>query len=360
MNNIKNNLFQRFFKKRSSADEAKAVFEWIADESNGKEVNELFKTRWNKLDDEQDAFFIKRDIKDEIYYNVLSNIEQHGQAKINNQGSYLYNVQSTGKTVRLIAAVIVLLIISGIVSFFYLSEQSVTAPVANQVRQVEKSTQRGERLTTKLPDGTTVILNANSSISYPERFSENERKVELDGEGYFKIKDDIHRPFIVKSGLVETKALGTAFNVREDKLSGEVIVSLTDGKVVVKSYTDNDISPDTQNAHILDVGEEIKFGNEGELVSIEKFECKEAIGWKDGVLLFNGANVDELAEKLENWYDVNLQLINKPDHKWSFTSTYKNESLENVLKGLQFSKNIRYEINGKEVVIIFNNKTNRI
>ncbi len=99
------------------------------------------------------------------------------------------------------------------------------------------TTPRGSQYSIVLPDGSKVWLNAASSLKFPVVFNGNERKIELDGEGYFKVAPDKNKPFKVVTGNQMVQALGTTFNV--NAYSDEVVVSTTlvEGSVVVTGIT---------------------------------------------------------------------------------------------------------------------------
>lgn len=353
MSKLKKNLFERFFNKRSSAEEAKEIFEWLKDEENSNEAKDLFQTRWNRVD-EISNLNINEDKENDIYFNILEEIEKKNKVSTE---YYLHKKaikkQPINRRPWIAAVVAVLIFVTGAIPLYLVNFSQEKGQVENNVATVTKITRKGEKLTTKLPDGTRVLMNAMSKIEFPEEFRGAVRKIRVEGEAYFEVAKDIQKPFIVKSGAIETKALGTEFNVRTNRANGEIVVSLKEGKVLVQpTYQSN-----TKNrGHILRPGEQIIFDHEGNLLTLEDFDYDKSIGWKDGTLYFDEANIDELINKLEGWYGVEISLINRPSGNWRFTSVYKDESLENVLRGLQFAKDISYEIEGEKVKIIFNHK----
>ena len=123
-------------------------------------------------------------------------------------------------------------IVLGIAIVLYLS-QSTTG-----INYLTKSTERGQKATITLSDGSTVRLNSESSITYPESFAEEIRELELVGEAFFDIKKDQDRPFIVSSHKIETTVLGTSFNINAYD-STAVSVALVSGKVKVNTTQNN-------------------------------------------------------------------------------------------------------------------------
>ena len=98
----------------------------------------------------------------------------------------------------------------------------------------QKVTQSGQKSTLVLADGTQIRLNAESSLSYPEKFEGNTREVVLEGEAFFDVARDESRPFIIKSGDLVTTVLGTTFNVKAFP-NEQMAVTVVSGKVAVQA-----------------------------------------------------------------------------------------------------------------------------
>lgn len=86
-----------------------------------------------------------------------------------------------------------------------------------------------------LPDQTKVTLNRYSSLTYPDRFKEDRREVQLQGEAYFEVEKDARHPFVVKADPVEVEVLGTHFNVEAYPGDAEVKTTLLEGSVAVNA-----------------------------------------------------------------------------------------------------------------------------
>ena len=91
-----------------------------------------------------------------------------------------------------------------------------------------------------LADSTHIILNKNSSLSYPEYFDGNTRTVTLTGEAFFEVKHNEKLPFIIIAGNTETKVLGTSFNIKEDSKRKKVEISVVTGKVMFSARNDTE------------------------------------------------------------------------------------------------------------------------
>jgi len=217
----------------------------------------------------------------------------------------------------------------------------------DQVNWITKSTDKGQQLTIRLVDGTQVVLNANSSITYPEFFNEHTRKVEVTGEVYFEVAHDPEHPFVVDAGVFSSKVLGTSFNVINRADEQLNMVSLVSGKVEVTQKTQK------QNV-ILAPGEEVVTTTTSGF-SKRSFNIQHRVAWKNKIIHFSGADYIKVFDVLENWYGVNIDYKAPESHyrPWKLTAAYENESLEMVLNSLSESYGIKYYINGKDVTIKF-------
>lgn len=192
----------------------------------------------------------------------------------------------------------------------------------------EFSTPSGQRAQLKLHDGTTVWLNARSTLRYPNKFSKEERKVELNGEAFFEVKPNREVPFIVSTDKVDIKVFGTKFNVFAYKGYPEFNTSLIEGAVDVYNKD-----------------------NESEAVRLRPHECalllddklqkfvydnSDFLLWKEGIYAFDDAPFSEIIKKLELYYDVTIIQNNKKLDQYRFSGKFRQrDGVENVLETLQ-------------------------
>lgn len=229
-------------------------------------------------------------------------------------------------------------------SIFFLNPEVITEQEHSVAATVTKETKPGEKLKTWLPDGTVVILNSGSKLSYPENFTDSLRLVHLTGEGYFEIAKDINRPFTVKIQSMEITALGTEFGVNayDNNLNDQV--ALVSGKLLIRNNENEEVR--------IDSGQALSLSRVDFSLSMSDIDYVAQVGWKDGLLYFSNSSIDEIIRTLEMNYGVQF-LFDKQLNtiRDAYTGTFKNESLENVMKVLSFSLNFKYDINGKTVII---------
>ena len=241
------------------------------------------------------------------------------------------------------------IVIAGLV-FLYKSEQK--APPAKQIARITKTNPYGQKSQIRLPDGSTVKLNAGSEITYLSNFAED-RKVNLEGEAFFDVIKDTRHPFRVEAGKIEVAVLGTSFDVKAfaDEPTEEVVV--VSGKVMAYNTSQNQstfqamLSPNEMISFKKSTGDYLK-------TQSGKFQ----IAWTDGTLHFENAGFEKVAKELERWYGYTFVFPQNDEQQFpgKINGTFTDKSLEEILEGLKFSVDIRYRIDKVHKQIIINKK----
>lgn len=206
--------------------------------------------------------------------------------------------------------------------------------------------QKGERASVILPDGTRVYLNAESSLSYPASFTLKNRTVRLTGEAYFEVKHDASAPFIVETDEVEVKVLGTTFNLCANLHDKWFEASLVEGSIEVTPYKypqkQVHLSP-LQKAHYnLQTGD----------LNIIKTDLHVETAWKRGDLIFRNQPFLQIVEKLEAFYGVSIQVKGSYPAEL-FTGSYHETDVIEVLKNLQQHYTFDYQKSGNDISLKF-------
>lgn len=175
-----------------------------------------------------------------------------------------------------------------------------------------------------LPDGTIISLNHLTTIEYPEEFSQNERRVKLVGEAFFKVKKDTAKPFIIEAQNAIITVLGTSFNVKalEEDVAVEVLVE--EGLVQLSN-------PDQTQSTKLHVGEKGIFIKETNEVKKETDIDAESLYWLNKTLLFRNTNLSAVFETLERLYSVEIQVENQLILNCQLTAKFSNESIDHII-----------------------------
>lgn len=215
---------------------------------------------------------------------------------------------------------------------------------------VEITTPRMVKDTIRLPDGSTIVLNAGSRLHYPEHFSNTERSIWLEeGEGFFEAVHDPARPFVVHTGALTTTALGTSFNIRTYATENKVTVALFTGKVKVDHLN---TAGNKASSLVLMPSEQVNFDRRQLSLRKTSFaKPEEVAGWKKGYLIFKDASYNEIVNGIENHFGVTV--INQSSKtEWDYTGTFRNESLTDLMKTLCLATSLSYSINKDTVYLV--------
>jgi hypothetical protein len=200
---------------------------------------------------------------------------------------------------------------------------------------------RGGEYQLILADGSKVWMNSASSLRYPTSFSGSERKVYLSGEAYFEVAKNAKMPFIVKTDRADVQVLGTHFNVMAYDDENTCKTTLLEGAVKVQSsIAVNEIKP----------GQQAIIDNQGQQKITSDINVEEEVAWKNGLFIFNKANIKDVLQQVSRWYDIEVVYEGKvPDLQFSGQLSRKVDfyGFTNILKyaGLNFT------IKGKTVIV---------
>ncbi len=278
--------------------------------------------------------------------DVLENINKNKKSvRSNRRISLLPSVRSVYRY----AAVLLILLVFAMLFWNEISQISwqTSAPEAVKIDAVTKSTQRGQKLSLALPDGTRVKLNAETKITFHEDKQSNIRTVYLEGEAFFDVAHDEHKPFKIYTDRVETTVLGTTFNINAYPENQDIKVAVLSGKVKVESKSSGTLV----NRNILVPEEMYIFNKKSQEIAKSKVSVNEIIAWKDEIILFKDASYEEIRNTLERWYKVEFVVKPGLQVKEDFSGRYQNQSLERVLEGLNFTSNFHYDLRGNKVFI---------
>ena len=201
----------------------------------------------------------------------------------------------------------------------------------------------GQRTELILTDGTKVWLNSKSTFSFPNIFSEKNRNVSLDGEGYFDVTNNKKQPFIVSTLKYDIKVWGTQFNVIAYSASNIFETSLLKGSIEL-------LNPGTDKGVLILPNERI-FLNADHLVRAPISNYNHFL-WKDGIISFDNESFPEMITKLELYFDLQIINKNKTILRNRYTGKFRTkDGVEHILKVLQLSNRFRYKIDDKFNII---------
>jgi transmembrane sensor len=244
--------------------------------------------------------------------------------------------------------------------------------VAQAVHNEEVQARAGARTKLLLPDGTQVWLNSNSKLNYSNAFNVMDREVSLEGEAFFDVTQNPQLPFIVHAASIDIQVLGTSFAVKSYPRDATVEATLLKGAIQIsrkgsfnatriilkpnEKLVFNKVPLPENMAHLAtavhdghrSVSADISVNPiRPDLPDSDKVET----GWMYNRLVFDGDNMQELAAKLERWYDVRISIRDEKLNRYHFGGAFQNEPIEEALKALQYTADFSYKIKGKEIEI---------
>lgn len=215
---------------------------------------------------------------------------------------------------------------------------------ADNVGQRTLSTPKGGQIAAILADGTKVWLNAESSITFPTRFDQTNRIVDITGEVYFEVAQKKDQPFLVHTRQQTIRVLGTHFNINAYRERNRVRTSLLEGRVAV-SAGGNQIE--------LKPGQMCLWNeNKGGLAVENIADLDNLLAWKSGMFSFDKSNIVDIMHTLSRWYDIEVIFEKGSYSDCIFDGMIsKKESFEQVLRVLATSQQLAFEVKGRKVTV---------
>ncbi len=183
----------------------------------------------------------------------------------------------------------------------YHTRQDMVANARDLPEKHSLTVPRGQTFKIILSDGTEVYMNTDSRLVYPDHFTGAERSVFLEGEAYFKVARDEHHPFIVRTRSLQTRVLGTEFNVSSYPGS-EVQVTLIEGSVEVSDA-------DRQATTRIVPGEQASLLADGD-IAVQKVDVSSYVHWKEGYFYYDNVPLLDIMKDLGRWYNVSVVFCN--------------------------------------------------
>ncbi len=334
-NNINlNEYLEKLLSGEMGAAEKERLRFYISLGFRDNKLDELMQQHWEGIEQEK---FEQNDLSlqqlKEKIWSKISNIEDK-QKRLVDWKTYLVRI----------AAVLFLPLLISSVYLFYLLNQNNLMDGQSAMQQVFATP--GSRVHFILPDKSEVWLNSGSTLEYPVDFNtKKQRKVKLNGQGYFNVSHDKKHPFIVETGELNIKVLGTSFDVSTYTNDQFISSTLEEGSIELL---------DSQGKEIvrLDPGQKAMLDKETHKLSIEKIDTRLTTSWKDGKLIFKNTPLNEVAKQMERWFNCSIHV--SPELLSSdilYTATIQNETLGEVLKMIELSTSVTTRIENREVDI---------
>jgi transmembrane sensor len=202
---------------------------------------------------------------------------------------------------------------------------------------------RGGQYQLVLSDGSKVLLNAASSLTYPAEFNGRYRNVELKGEGYFEVAKNASKPFIVKANDVEVRVLGTHFNISAYSDDANITTTLIEGAVSMnKGKQARLLAPGQQGISAYTTGE----------ISVQPANIEQTMGWVKGKFVFKDLNIKEIMKIAGRWYDIEVEYRGNVQSKKFGGTTSRFSNITELLDYMKITGGVNYKIEGRRVILM--------
>lgn len=271
----------------------------------------------------------------ELYAAFLQHTAKTGG---NRRGSFLYRQR------RWLGYAAMLLVVATMTFFAY---QRGEHHVRKAFADIQVEAPSGSRTKALLPDGTVVWLNSRSKLTYSQGYGLNDRKVTIDGEGYFEVQHNKDLPFSVNSKALRVSVLGTKFSFRDYPDDTEAEVMLEEGSVKL----DNLVGAD--RPQLMTPGQKVVLDKKTGTMTTTACDVNTISLWSQGMIVFNDASLDEIAKRIERSYNVTVYIQDGTIRKYRFNGDFvrQEQSLKEVLDALADTGRLHYRLQGRTVTI---------
>lgn len=344
----------------ADANERNAFNKWLAEDKNNSKLYAELKQIWEKTGNIQ--HYKNLDLKS-AWDKMLSK-----QPELSGTHKKAFSKQLKNK-IRPLLRIAAIFLIGFFVAWF--ANKLIPGEQAENYHKIVVP--RGQKSEVILADGTQIWLNSESKLSYPANFTGKNREVHLSGEAFFKVTHNSENPFIVKTSDINIQVHGTSFNVKSYPKDGIVETTLIDGSISIMRQNSKrrhrntiQLKPNQKAVYIKGQGK-IKLSDLRELhknakdkkqklsrkkiIVSDKADTEKITAWKDKKLIFRNEKFDELANRLERWYDVEITITNPELTQYHYSGTIENETIHDVLEIIKLTLPIKYTIKHKNIHI---------
>lgn len=321
------------------------ISKYLSSQASPEEIQELHE-RIEKSEQERSEFATLKNIwvfsrsqmlttqKAERFDKVMDRINRNFKPKRN---------FSLPKIYRYAASLLFPVLLAGTAWLYY--TQYIADP---EMRYAEVVAPPKTNMQITLPDHTTVWLSPESKLRYPLVYSRKERRVFMEGEGYFEVVPDPEHPFIVDTKNVDVEVFGTSFNLEAYSSDQKIKTTLVRGSVKFMESV-------TNQSKMMKPGEQLTFNLTDHNITVEEVNTDIYRLVKDGVLLFKRNDLHEVCNKLERWFMVPVDYKGNINKDLLFTAKFEGESLPAILRIVSKTIPIKYRIFKDHVEIIDRN-----
>jgi ferric-dicitrate binding protein FerR (iron transport regulator) len=304
------NLLAKYMAGEAGDKEVREVMDWIGENPVNQALYNEIKTDWNKMDMMNKRFDV------DVAWNKFQNrILDKEEIVLPDEIQKSRKPAIRFHSFLRIAAAFLILAAVGVI-LIYITGQNRT------VSLVTSYNEKGKKVS--LPDGSVIILNSASSVSYSNQFGKKSREITLSGEAYFEVTPDKSKPFVIYANNAQIKVVGTSFNVDANDAKDKVDVYVASGVVELSDITDRN------NKVLLHPGNSGMINNR--IVSMTSYGDVNCLAWKTGDLTFNGARLNDVTAVLNEIYNVRIVIREPGIDTTRIEGSYQNDPLDHILR----------------------------
>ncbi|MBV6640554.1 MAG: FecR family protein [Cyclobacteriaceae bacterium] len=323
-------LIIKYLSKEISLEERHQLSKWLEEDELNSRVLEKYKLYWEMS--QKDFSGPRSEVLDRIEQEI--NREDIRESSVKSSSVFLPNLLKYAAVLALIFAVT-----------FLLNQFETEDQVQPSISYLEKVSPAGQKLSTVLPDGTTVKLNSGSKVIYPSQFMGDKREVILFGEAYFDVKRDEGKPFVIQTADMSVHVLGTSFSVRAFSDGSDQFVAVRSGLVRVVNSSNSDSIQLSKNLMT-------RLSAKNEFTDAKGFDENTIFGWMDQKLVFSDHTSREVFVAIEKWFGVEIQNQELVKSGKTYTAIFENPTLNEVMGSLSHMYQFNYEIDQKTIAIV--------
>ena len=328
-------LIIRYFYGRCTPDEARRAQELLHLPEADDFIRELSRKEWDEpVQEDHSLSAIHRRWKEKVNERILS-VKRGTVEKIEHR--LFRRLHFLGNA----AVWAGILVLAGI-AVWQIKNATTQEPA---ITYIKKEHLRGAPIRYVLPDSSIVFLAAGGTLSYPETYPRNGREVRLQGAAFFDVKRDEEHPFIIHTGKVQTRVLGTSFKVTA--VAGRPIeVAVATGKVGV--------SRRAEMLATLTPGHKVTWHEQEQKAVLEQVDIDGLQRWKNGDLIFDRMNMEDIATELQNRYGVRIVFVDQAVKTNRVSGTFSAvKTVDQVVKILALAGKFSYESKDEETFMIY-------
>lgn len=350
-------LLIKFFQGQASEQEANMIIEWISKSKANKDFFAKEKELWtmsNFVDNFPDKYNL-----DNIYEKIRAN-----SSSANNRFKRWYFGVAAAVAVLLIVNLTLLLFnrdntiqvvndTNGLMSDNVINTVNHISDSLVKNRNYSLYTNRGIKAAITLPDGSKVWLNSDTKIEYPKEFLGKSRDITIDGEAYLEVVKNPKCPMIISTNKNFTiEVYGTTLSVKSYANEATASASLYSGQIKLLYGSKNNRH---KNSFIIKPNETCLLKGDNSNVELIKVvsqnNIKNNIAWKEGELLFDNTQMEEVIKMLERWHGTKFVVKNENIYKYTLSASFDSESIVQIMEIIKLCIPINYAINNNNVVI---------